>query len=335
MKAGYLMNSVHPHESTPKAAPQNGPGELVHSGYFEAFWQYIETLSSIAVVILDTRKTILYGNHGFLRLVGLNEIESGRNIEEFLIPESNDALIFPQAHVFEETRLNFKTASSIVHSLTCYMFNAGDGLVLFCEKPMPLASEVIEKISDLNTEISKIARELQHKNRELERANATITRLMNTDPLTGIANRRCFMENFSRFFSAAVRHDAPLSLVMADLDHFKKINDTWGHDAGDEVLKAFSAILRDVSRHEDAVARFGGEEFIVALPHTDLAGAIHFAERVRKTLESSVIGTAAITVTSSFGVVQLQADEPPESFLKRVDNALYTAKSGGRNRVSA
>jgi diguanylate cyclase (GGDEF)-like protein len=156
---------------------------------------------------------------------------------------------------------------------------------------------------------------------------------MHTDPLTGLANRRYFLEILENFMSMARRHHTPLTLVMADLDHFKTVNDTYGHAGGDQVLKDFGGLLKKYCRREDLAARFGGEEFIVALPLTDLPGAMIWAERIRLGLEEMVWEQIKSTVTGSFGISQFYPQDTPESFIERADIALYQAKAAGRNRV--
>ncbi len=334
-----LMPEKHLHMPTEKKASPHGKSKeenrsaFPHPNHWEALAHYLQELASIAFLITDPDRNILHCNRGALNLLALEEIPSGRHIEEFLMEENHPAVAFLAPHVYRETRLNFTTDSSMIHSLSAFIFNTGSHLVFFCEKPMPVGGEIIEKLSALNMEVTSMARELQRKNRELEKANATITQLMNTDPLTGIANRRFFMENLTRALSLSARHGTSLSVVMADLDHFKKINDTWGHNTGDEVLKAFGEILQKASRREDLPARLGGEEFMVILPHTSSREAAAFAERVRQKLEESTFGIHDLRVTGSFGVAELLPQETPENLLKRADQALYSAKEGGRNRV--
>lgn len=189
------------------------------------------------------------------------------------------------------------------------------------------------KIRKLTVELIQANIELLKKNTELEEANTAITQLMRTDPLTGLANRRYFLEILDKLMSLARRHHTPLSLVMADLDHFKAINDAYGHAWGDQVLKDFGLLLKNNSRKEDLPARFGGEEFIVALPLADLPEAIDWAERIRLGLEELVWDQIKSKVTGSFGISQFHPEDTPESFIERADKALYQAKAAGRNRV--
>jgi diguanylate cyclase (GGDEF)-like protein len=153
------------------------------------------------------------------------------------------------------------------------------------------------------------------------------------DGLTGVANRRSFNEMLAREFERAKRYDQPLSLVLIDLDHLKKINDTYGHQAGDEAIKSIGSVLRQSSRSVDLPARYGGEEFCVLLPNTEIDMAEQLAERLRR-LINEVSLTDVGTISASIGVATYphHADDP-DILLKRADEALYVAKQNGRNQV--
>lgn len=155
-----------------------------------------------------------------------------------------------------------------------------------------------------------------------------------TDYLTGVANRAALHRGFERMIEAARRGDSQLCVVMADLDHFKAINDAHGHEAGDATLQFFGRLLRAESRNVDLAARLGGEEFVVVLDGVDLRGAAVFAERLRERVarESAV---SAVACTVSLGVAQLAPHHAgPDDVLRDADTALYAAKAAGRNRVA-
>jgi two-component system, cell cycle response regulator len=157
------------------------------------------------------------------------------------------------------------------------------------------------------------------------------------DGMTGIANKRHFSEFIDREVAVAHRHGHPLSLVMFDVDHFKKINDTQGHLAGDAVLKDLTARIKTRVRREDLFARYGGEEFACILPSTALAGGVVFAEQVRTIIEKTptIFADKSISFTVSLGVSTLhrEAGVDAQTLIKRADENLYAAKRGGRNRV--
>jgi len=166
-----------------------------------------------------------------------------------------------------------------------------------------------------------------------------ILELANTDMLTGLLNRRAFMEKIRQEISRTQREKRPLSLIMADIDHFKRINDAYGHQAGDLVLQRFAEQLTASTRPYDFTGRYGGEEFIVCLPGTGRSGAGSIAERIRRQTEDMEImlpdESGPIRITASFGTAS--HEEGPrvdvDLLIKRADEALYRAKRGGRNRV--
>ncbi len=159
--------------------------------------------------------------------------------------------------------------------------------------------------------------------------------LARTDMLTGLANRRAFDEAVQLEIQRAQRYATPLTLVMTDLDYFKAINDQYGHHVGDRVLQHFAIILSESVRNVDLVGRWGGEEFAILMPGTDLEKAIQVAERMRVTVaDAPWIEGLACGYTASFGVAAFRPDTPTmDSLLGRADAALYAAKNNGRNRV--
>jgi len=157
-----------------------------------------------------------------------------------------------------------------------------------------------------------------------------------TDALTGLLNRRSFDDVFPREVARAHRYDFPLALVVLDMDRFKQINDGYGHQGGDEALRAMAGIASRVFRDTDSLYRYGGEEFVVLLPHTTATGARQGAERLLRELRNASIrvGDAALKVTCSAGVAELEAgDGDGAPLLSRADEALYAAKEAGRDRV--
>jgi two-component system cell cycle response regulator len=165
-----------------------------------------------------------------------------------------------------------------------------------------------------------------------KRNEAEIHLLATTDTLTGIANRREFSRVAEAETDRAKRYGTPLSLLMYDLDHFKRVNDTFGHDTGDDVLRAVTAVVMANIRTVDVAARWGGEEFLVLMPQSDLAAARGAAEKLRQAIERHRFDKVG-TVTVSFGVTQFVPQDDLNVLLKRVDDALYRAKENGRNRV--
>ena len=157
------------------------------------------------------------------------------------------------------------------------------------------------------------------------------------DKLTGAASRQVFDVLFNRSVKMAERKKYPLSLILIDIDYFKKINDTYGHQAGDNVLQQIADIIKKSIRGSDYAARFGGEEFMVILPETESTKAVELAERIRKTLENEIIPISeqeSIHVTTSIGIATSHKNITTQTLMKSVDEALYKAKDNGRNQVS-
>lgn len=205
----------------------------------------------------------------------------------------------------------------------------------------------ISKISVLGRrEFTAAIRDVSERAALLEELRVKAT----TDPLTGLANRAVLMDRGASFLALAKRHNHPFSVLMLDIDHFKSVNDTYGHDVGDRVILALGRLLTDLARGTDIVARYGGEEFALVLPETGTTGAETASERIRASVEgahelaerirtSVAAGPEAgfngpVPVTVSIGVAALSApDDDLERILKRADEALYDAKRRGRNRV--
>ena len=232
---------------------------------------------------------------------------------------------------------------------------AGDVLlVLGTRTSAERGDRIFEKLGHLNEELVYLHRELAQRNADLARANAELTAarkllddqnaallaanaqlaaLVTLDGLTGVKNRRAFDERLADELRRARRHGQPLSLVLLDVDHFKAYNDTYGHLAGDEVLKGVGRLLQANARGTDFVARFGGEEFAVLLIGTTADEARAAAERLRQALAQAA--WPARPVTGSFGVATLAGGTlAAEEFVAQADQALYNSKAAGRNCVT-
>ncbi|WP_108398931.1 GGDEF domain-containing protein [Devosia submarina] len=158
------------------------------------------------------------------------------------------------------------------------------------------------------------------------------------DPLTKIANRKSFDDELARAIAEAQTSDSPLSLIIADIDHFKNFNDTFGHQTGDQVLRLVAMTLKSNIKGKDVAARYGGEEFVAVLPSTDLAGAVIAAENIRKAIQAKELLKRSTNeklgrITASFGVAAFHPADSACSLIERADRCLYGAKRSGRNRV--
>lgn len=171
----------------------------------------------------------------------------------------------------------------------------------------------------------------------LSHRSETLQHAALTDPLTGMQNRRYFDEALREYLEAFATVEKPLGLLIVDLDHFKLINDTHGHDVGDKVLREVGTGLRAITRYHDVLARLGGEEFAIVVPNMEEVQLVEFADRIRGAVSEIIVPTARgrIRVTASVGAAVWDAKESAEEFFRRADTRLYEAKRGGRNRVSA
>ncbi|MDH6428954.1 PAS domain S-box protein [Paenibacillus odorifer] len=180
--------------------------------------------------------------------------------------------------------------------------------------------------------LKQIHLEIEQKQAELLEMNAVLVELSTTDKLTGLKNRRFLQEKLEEQIAAYHRDQAPFSLCILDIDHFKNVNDTYGHQMGDYVLEKLASILKSQSRKEDIVARYGGEEFILLLPNTDSSDATAIAESLRQFIASSTWEIGSITV--SIGIATFEATDTDITLLEKADQALYVSKEQGRNRVT-
>ena len=203
-----------------------------------------------------------------------------------------------------------------------------------------IIDERTRELKDSRKDLQNTVQLLQKRELELNVANKALEQLASQDGLTELANRRIFDEYIRRVWSLQSRTGTPLSLIMCDIDYFKRYNDRYGHQAGDESLKLVAKGLRgSVKRSTDLVARYGGEEFVVVLPETDTDDAHVVAGRIQRTIRRLRIPHAdsdtADTVTLSIGISSMVPDHKlsPEALIKNADIGLYQAKQNGRNRI--
>jgi len=224
--------------------------------------------------------------------------------------------------------------TSLQDRLRCFEAGADDCLVKpFHEAEFAARLQAAQRILSTQAEALERSVELDSLRRELERRNAVLTEQAITDPLTALRNRRHFHSMLELHFQAAVREEQPLSLILLDIDQFKPYNDTFGHQAGDDILRTVGAELRQNIRNRDLVARYGGEEFVILVPDGDAEAARSLAERLRASIAERPWPDWPITV--SLGIATLNPTTPtPALLLEHADRALYQAKRAGRNRVA-
>jgi diguanylate cyclase (GGDEF)-like protein len=188
-----------------------------------------------------------------------------------------------------------------------------------------------EELERVHAQLQQAHQELATLNAELLEANRALAQAAVTDGLTGLKNHRAFQESLHSAAQMAERLQQPLSLVMFDIDHFKQFNDTYGHPAGDELLRQVAQVLRESARAYDVAARYGGEEFALLLPNTALEQAVQVAERLRQQIRA--IENPHAPVSASFGVATYRRGTPPATLVYEADAALYRAKRNGRDQV--
>lgn len=199
--------------------------------------------------------------------------------------------------------------------------------------PLHATNGVVEHVCLIIYDVTNVA---MHK-KQLQNANAQLSTLSQTDRLTGLNNRGHWEEQLQLTFARYQRYGTMAALVIFDIDHFKKVNDTYGHQAGDKVIRATAHELKRQCRDSDIAGRYGGEEFVVLMPDTHSAGALQFAERLRKAIEQLVVEHEGVTIpfTISLGVADLeQPVDGHAQLIEHADHALYQSKSAGRNRTT-
>ncbi len=201
-------------------------------------------------------------------------------------------------------------------------------------------AEINHSYQEMLVKLERLLKEKEALATELAAANERLSQAAATDGLTGLANHRAFQDALRRDLSRAEREKQPLSIVLIDADHFKKVNDTYGHPTGDQVLKMIAGLMQQVIRTGDLAARYGGEEFVLVLPNADADGAKIVAERLRRAIESAQVQgpNGVFKVTASFGVAVAKGPGCAKAgpmLIEQADKALYEAKHGGRNQVVA
>ncbi|MFZ3137929.1 MAG: diguanylate cyclase [Thermodesulfovibrionales bacterium] len=269
-----------------------------------------------AFILADRNGNIIFWNRSAQRIFGYAEEEILGKPLTMLMPEQ-----YREAHQKGMERVH-AIGESKYGSITEMRGLRKDGN----DFPIEL-SVAMWKIGD-ETFYSGIIRDITNR-KQLENE---LEKLATTDRLTQVFNRTKFHEVMKTELERVKRYNHPLSMVMFDIDHFKKVNDTYGHTVGDYVLQTLTQIVKEKLREIDSLVRWGGEEFIIIAPETDIEKAEVLAERIRKGTENYIFDQVG-AITISLGVAQLKKDDTEDTFIKRVDDAMYLAKQKGRNRV--
>jgi diguanylate cyclase (GGDEF)-like protein len=291
---------------------------------------------AVALAALDDHGTLIEANAGFLKLISVEKPQPiGARVARFFIQPSFATLARSQADCDGTVYCGLLTIGEYIgttRTLRARIWRVHQSLRLIAEYDIEELERLNDAVLSLNRDYAKAQLDLAQINLRLQQREAQIVAASLIDPLTGVGNRR-HLEQALDELNRAARTGTKLCAFMADLDHFKRVNDDFGHDVGDKVLMAFGDVLRRRTRATDIVARFGGEEFVVLMPNTDLHNALATANRIREAFAATTIESLSQTVTASFGVVELAPGEQGNDLLRRADGALYEAKRSGRNRV--
>lgn len=204
-----------------------------------------------------------------------------------------------------------------------------------------IVETLVSETKDMATRNVDLEEKLRDSKRQIEELRVSLETIRNetlTDPLTGLANRRCLDQSLERCIIDAQSNNMPLSLLISDIDHFKKFNDVYGHQTGDQVLRLVATAVKQNVKGQDIAARFGGEEFCILLPRTDLPAALRVAEHVRQSVMGKELikrstGERLGRITISIGCAMLRPGDTSDLIIDRADQAMYLAKRQGRNRV--
>ena len=289
--------------------------------------------TSLLVVLLDKDSTLISWNPSF---DSLKQMHDGKTrLKEFLT-SSSEELFYQLLSTALNQRIRTRGELEFAgeqrdDSFVCLFIPMPSQRILLIAEPVALNSELEAVTADLQ----RMKRILTIKETELKAVIAQADEVSHTDALTFLPNRRQIIADLQREVIFSDRYGTPFSVSMLDIDHFKKINDTYGHKVGDDVLRTLAGELRNRIRHPDTMGRYGGEEFLIVLPHSPLKAAMEQAERLCRHARSLLIkaGEQEITVTISIGIAQYQIhNEDWESLLNRADAALYKAKHNGRDQ---
>jgi diguanylate cyclase (GGDEF)-like protein len=300
--------------------------------------QWLMESEAVFVLLLAPDGTIRTRNRAAERIFPADPaIDSGQKIWDYLVSSDADHLRLrlseSEAPHDGSFLLNLTDGEQSPITWEAALLHCSGAILLLGTQERQQDSHFYIETLKLTNDLSMMMREAARKNRELQDANATIERLARTDSLTGLVNRRTLNTALLREIARAERQGDWLSLIAADLDHFKAVNDQYGHKAGDQALERAALVFGIQMRPYDLAARYGGDEFMLMLPGTSTDSAIAIAERVRRKIAEVEVPEGAGPLTASMGVASWSPGDTMDSLLARADAALYVAKRTGGNRI--
>jgi diguanylate cyclase (GGDEF)-like protein len=296
-------------------------------------------MRTVAVARVGSDGRLVDANRGFRALLGgASRAEAGELARRFVHPTLGHLLARaaeePVGGIAFAGTLNVVDMKGGVRALQATVVRDGEGLLLVGELDVGGLERLSGALLTLNEELLSRGRELERLNQALLEREAELVRLAATDQLTELPNRRTLAARLDTELALAAVRGTPLSVALADIDHFKPVNDRYGHEVGDAVLRLVARTLRTDSRATDVVGRWGGEEFMLVLPATGLDEAVGVLDRLRARVREQTAASCREPVTMSFGVCEAAPGEGATDVVRRTDNALYAAKAAGRNLVS-
>ena len=288
-------------------------------------------MQATVIAQIDDQGLLMTASRGFFRLLPQGINLKGDVSRFFVQPGFSYLKNLPDQQY--SGLMTIGTFTGATATIIGKFYRDDDAWVLLGERNFDADAAVEEQLAGLISQLSQSQRELSAANRKLTLLEQQASQRAMTDVLTGLFNRRHFDDMIVAELHRAQREHAPFGIIMCDLDKFKSVNDTYGHDIGDVVLKRFAEVIGACLRKYDIATRYGGEEFVVLVPGAQAAELIAIAERIRKAIAQETFAPGGFRITASFGLACYTDDDTPATLFKRADGALYEAKEGGRNRV--
>ena len=313
-------------------AKQEEPNSLLALFAEHGLAAFVDSTRSL-IVLLNSEGKLLAWNPAFDSIQAV--LQDATLLRDFLSPTSRtvfDLLLSTVTHDRLKTQGELELGQGdSLGGYTCFLYPVPEGRVLFVAEP----THAITDLETVSKELHITKQKLERKETELRAVLAQAHEVSHTDALTFLPNRRQIMVDLQNAVTFSDRYGTPLTISMLDIDHFKRVNDGYGHTAGDEVLRSLAGKLRQQIRHPDTIGRYGGEEFLIVLPHSTVNAAVEQAQRLCEQVRalSIKVGEQALSITISLGIAQYKIrKEDWQGFLNRADRALYQAKDNGRDQ---